>query len=92
MNTSDRARLSSQNQIAKDPIALEKPSRYRIVLIRAWDVQDADPAHRNVVWRYGVKGAEPAAWQHFADFEELVQYLRSEFGETGTRAPGRDER
>ncbi len=60
------------------------------MLLRAWEVQDADPDNGDVVWRYGVKGAGPAAWQHFADLEGLISYLRSEFGNTGASAQRRD--
>jgi hypothetical protein len=64
---------------------MDKPSRYRILMLRAWEVQDTVPG-RSVVWRYGVKGMDPAEWQHFADLEELIAFLRTEFGDEGEAA------
>ena len=71
---------------------MESPSRYRILLVRAWEVEDADPVRGGVVWRFGVKGAEPSAWKHFHDLGELIQYLEDEFGKRGQDAPGEDRR
>ncbi len=48
-------------------------------------MQDTDP-DCTAIWRYSVKDAETAQWQHFADWDGLIAYLRGEFGAPGEQA------
>ncbi len=65
-------------------------TRYRTLIVRAWQVQDPESDHR-AIWRYNVKAADAAEWQHLANLDELLAHLRDEFDASGEQAAPEDK-